>query len=262
MKEDLQKRSADVLDASIFFCFGIWEVFVSHWLTTWKQDKHLLRWCATHWALSLYSTEGNSQWKGERKQGRHAAKGRGRTKSAAAFRHNKYITSYLCLLCNASVKASKKRIGESSEVHVWNRLSTSISSWGYVPVLPSLLFYTSSDQRGPTVSQNARVPTGSICSSSDLHQAGCINSCYTSASQEAAARCCTQPLVAYLQTGPRYVQFFKFWEACEVSKRSLWDRVIWMRKRITDQLFNKTYQLITGLNLMVVVFVLPLYGRC
>ena len=33
---DLQKRRAAVRDSSIFFCFGICEPFVSHWLTTWK----------------------------------------------------------------------------------------------------------------------------------------------------------------------------------------------------------------------------------
>lgn len=38
-KMDLQKRSADVLDSSIFFCFGTCEPFVSHWFTTLNETN-------------------------------------------------------------------------------------------------------------------------------------------------------------------------------------------------------------------------------
>lgn len=35
-ENNLQKRSADILDSLTSFCFGICAAFVSHWFTTWK----------------------------------------------------------------------------------------------------------------------------------------------------------------------------------------------------------------------------------
>lgn len=62
----------------------------------------------------------------------------------------------------------------------------------------------------------------------------------------------TQQLPSYLETGPRCVEFFKFGEACEVSKSPLWDRVICMRNRIID-LYDGC-QLLNSLHSEVVVF--------